>query len=177
MDYYIYAYLRKSDFNPYYIGKGKGKRIDSPHRGLSIPKDKSLRVIMESNLTEVGALSLERFYIRWYGRKNTGNGILLNKTEGGDGFHSRHTDSTKKLMSENRKGKKKPPRSKLHTERLSYNAKNYEITFPDGKVEIINNLNSFSRIYGLSSQALRAVAYKTKNRKQHRGYRVKLLSL
>lgn len=174
--YYVYAYLRKSDLSPYYIGKGTKNRINSKHKGVSIPNDKNLRVIMEAGLTNLGACALERFYIRWYGRKDLGTGILINKTSGGDGWFSKHSDQSKLSMSLSRKGKSKP-RSKEHEEKLSHNAKYYEITFPNGRVEIVKNLNRFSRENDLSATALRAVAYKIKNRKQHRGYRVKLLSL
>jgi hypothetical protein len=82
--YYVYAYIR-SDGTPYYIGKGKGKRMYSTnHPGIFLPPKQRI-VILESNLTEIGALSLERRYIRWFGRKNNKTVILKNKTDGGEG--------------------------------------------------------------------------------------------
>ena len=85
-EFYVYAYINKKTKLPYYIGKGFGKRVYDCHRkhGITTPRDTNYIVILEEFLSEVGALALERRYIRWYGRKDKNTGILHNKTDGGE---------------------------------------------------------------------------------------------
>ena len=83
--YYVYAYLRKNSRTPYYIGKGHDDRYKQKSHKVKIPTDPDRIVFLETNLTEIGALAIERRMIRWYGRKDLGTGILRNMTDGGEG--------------------------------------------------------------------------------------------
>lgn len=108
LKFYVYAYLRV-DGSPYYIGKGSKNRAYTRHSGFYPPTDKSRIVIIENNLTELGAFALERRYIRWYGRKNNGTGILRNLTDGGEGASGVIiSEETRKKLSDAKSGDKHP---------------------------------------------------------------------
>jgi hypothetical protein len=130
MHYYTYAYLRE-DKTPYYIGKGKGDRINSKRRSIKPPKDRSRIIYLKQNLTEEEAFRHEIYMIDVFGRIDLGTGILYNRTNGGEGpsgwVPSEETrrkiseagkghivlEETKIKMSEARKGKTHSEESKI----------------------------------------------------------------
>jgi hypothetical protein len=116
---YIYYDPRKTPIEPIYVGKGKGKRMSfhknraqNPilKRKLDKIKDLGLEPIIEKfidNISDEEALKIEIELITKYGRIDLNTGPLCNLTEGGDGTSGRiASEETKKLWSEQRKGKK-----------------------------------------------------------------------
>ena len=117
---YVYDKYR-FNFEPFYIGKGKGYRIKqhlSPSR-LKSPcrKNSKLKKLIsmglypiiikiEQNLTEDEAFYIERRIISIIGRIDNGSGVLTNMTDGGEGV-SGHivSEETRAKMSSAQKGK------------------------------------------------------------------------
>ena len=104
--YYVYAYIRTRTTKngnagtPYYIGKGcRGRAFGDHGKRVTVPKDKTKIVFLEKNLSEVGALALEKRMIEWYGRQIEG-GILKNISEGGSSLPRYRSEDHKKNISQ-----------------------------------------------------------------------------
>src|SRR6266568_6698581 len=82
--FYTYLYLRANG-TPYYVGKGQGRRAFSTCRIIARP-EADARILIQHWESESKAFEMEKWYIRLFGRKDNGTGILRNLTDGGEGF-------------------------------------------------------------------------------------------
>jgi len=84
-EFYTYVYVRQ-DGTPYYVGKGVRRRAFIGYgRRAHRPKDDA-RIFMQHWPDEATAFEMEKYYIRLFGRKDNGTGILRNLTDGGEGI-------------------------------------------------------------------------------------------
>ena len=103
-DFYTYAYLRKGDRTPYYVGKGRGKRAYDRHtHRVKVPDDRDRIIFLKENISEKEAWDYEREMIQFYGRKDLGTGILRNLSDGGEGPANPSPESRKKNSERNKK--------------------------------------------------------------------------
>ena len=117
--YYVYMYL-DLDNVPFYIGKGKGKRYyvsGHLHKNNTnfFLKNKIRKVgtknvkihFLHENITEEEAFRQEKYWIKYYGRRDLGTGTLCNLTDGGEGESGRiFSDEHKQKISVGNRGKK-----------------------------------------------------------------------
>jgi hypothetical protein len=108
-EYYTYAYLRK-DGTPYYIGKGKKRKVGNAysrtlaeHRNISIPPIDRIIILKHFDL-EFDAFKHEIYMIAVFGRKDLCTGILHNRSAGGEGA-SEMSQEQREKVSKVHKGK------------------------------------------------------------------------
>jgi len=139
--FYVYLYLDPVDLQPFYVGKGKGKRRYFHLKGnkFNLHFDRKIKkiqkeglepliIIYQDQLIEEDAFALEKELIVFYGRKDLGLGTLYNMTDGGEGISGfSHSDETKNairiahmgvLKSEESKKNMRKPKSEEHKKNM-----------------------------------------------------------
>jgi hypothetical protein len=104
MEFYVYQYIDESG-QPYYIGKGSGKRIHRHHTRTVVPPVER-RIIIKDGLTNEEAKQLEGNLISKYGRKIDGgilDNIKINQWACAVGW--KHSEEAKFKISKGNKGK------------------------------------------------------------------------
>jgi hypothetical protein len=101
----VYKHIRKDTNEVFYIGIGKDNKrpYHISHRSnrwkLIVNKTDYEVQIIEDNLTWEEACEKEKYWIKFYGRKDLNEGNLVNMTDGGDGTmgHSLTTEHINKI--------------------------------------------------------------------------------
>ena len=102
MDFYVYVHKKKSNGEVFYVGKGSGKRAWSSFGRNELWKRTANKYgwyveIVENNLQDWYAFELERDLISFYGRRDIGDGILTNMSDGGDGPSRMNPEAAKRI--------------------------------------------------------------------------------
>jgi hypothetical protein len=90
MDFYVYIHRKKTTKEVFYVGKGKFNRAyEKTSRNKFwrsiVLKHGFIVEFVETGLQEWYAFELEQNLISYYGRRDCGEGSLVNATEGGEG--------------------------------------------------------------------------------------------
>lgn len=125
-EYYVYQYITE-DGLPYYIGKGKGRRLHVDHKHIKLPPLEQ-RIIIAEGLTNTEAKELEGKLISKYKRKVDGgilDNIKINQWACFSGWN--HSAVAKEKISQKNTGKTRSaeailnyskPKTKEHAEKI-----------------------------------------------------------
>ncbi|MCX2486588.1 NUMOD3 domain-containing DNA-binding protein [Pedobacter sp. MR2016-24] len=130
---YVYTHTRKDKNEIFYVGIGSDdnnySRAKTTHKRSNYWKNITSKTdytidIIEDNISWNQAVNKEIELIKFYGRSNTGTGILCNLTDGGEGCNGRrHTEATKEKMRVAQKNKKL---SVEHRKKIGQSLKGYQ---------------------------------------------------
>lgn len=109
---YLYKHIRKDTDEVFYVGIGSDEdysRAHTTHKRNQFWKNVVNKtnydvIIHEDNKTWDEVVELEKYWISHYGRKNIGEGTLVNLTDGGEGCYGRIvSEETKRKIGEKSK--------------------------------------------------------------------------
>jgi hypothetical protein len=121
----IYVYiLKKPDGTPFYVGVGRGRRIEAHERDARCSTEKThklnvirkiwrdggavVRVFDSYHHTNESATAQERDLIQSIGRCDLGTGPLTNQTDGGEGFFNLSADSVAQCLAKSAATRRTP---------------------------------------------------------------------
>lgn len=189
----VYKHIRQDTNDVFYIGIGKTTKRSTSHIGRNqywwniINKTVWISEIIEDGLTWDTACEREKYWIKYYGRKDLNEGTLVNMTDGGDGNINRIctkefkdklskfntgkilTDEQKEKISKSSKGKKITEEQKqkisstLSGRRLSEDHKKNISDKMKGKFVGEQNPNFGKKV---SDETKEKISLKSKNRKK-----------
>lgn len=117
----VYLHRRKDNNEVFYIGIGNDikRAFDIKNRNNNywkniVKKHEYVVEIIEDNLTWKDACEKEKYWIKFYGRRDLNEGTLVNMTDGGEGQNNPSEDTRKKLKYE----KTEEHKQKLRTYQL-----------------------------------------------------------
>lgn len=190
-DFYTYVWYRNDTSvpEPFYVGKGKGKRFKAYHNEhfdniMNIHEILGIKPTVKFVYkgSEEMAYKTEIALIAKIGRRYTGTGPLINLTPGGEGgcpsgekhwnYGNKASMETRKKQSESHKGLKHTKKEKIKISQSVSKSKSkitWLITFPDGTQKKIKNLSGFARKNNLHHGHLYRVA--SGKREHHKGFK------
>ena len=109
-DFYVYLHIRHDTNTPFYVGKGRKyrafKKNNRSEHWNNISKFGYSIIFLEENLEESVSFQLETYWIRRIGRKDLGEGTLVNITDGGEKTGMKYSDESKEKMRQSQLGRR-----------------------------------------------------------------------
>jgi hypothetical protein len=147
---FVYAHIRLDNDTIFYIGIGKRKNRPYSKHGRNNYWNNIVQkcngefkvVILDENISWEEACEKEKYYIKHYGRSNTGTGNLCNLTDGGEGIlNLQHTDQAKLKISIATKNRHKEKQHCRKGKRF-VNTNSRKVVIINLKTYIIYNFNT-----------------------------------
>lgn len=176
--FYIYQHTRLDTNEIFYIGIGSNYRCNNKINRNNYWKNivnitkYSIEIVL-NNLTRQEACEIEKYLIAYYGRKDLGLGLLVNRTDGGDTNSGKIISKETRLKMKNAKiGKKASEETKLkmrNSRKINNNYKTRKVIDMESLI-VYNSIKHASENLNINYTLLRSHLYKRRYNKTNIRY-------